>query len=168
MTARPGYTRNTSTAGGRGNWQGRASCRDYDAEIWFPVGVGAVADADTALAKSVCMGCPVRTDCLTQALTERVEFGVWGGMTEDERETVLRGTHPIADPALGAALRTARIGQTLRTDRIAALAAAGHTDTQIAQALGGDWTPKRVGEARRSADIPAGIYARSMQPGRVA
>ena len=41
-------------------------------------------------AKAVCMGCPVRTECLSDALDNRVEFGVWGGMTERERRALLR------------------------------------------------------------------------------
>ncbi len=41
-------------------------------------------------AKAICMGCPVRFDCLADALDSRTEFGVWGGMTERERRTLLR------------------------------------------------------------------------------
>src|SRR5690606_25973136 len=41
-------------------------------------------------AKAVCTGCPVRTECLADALDARVEFGVWGGMTERERRALLR------------------------------------------------------------------------------
>jgi WhiB family redox-sensing transcriptional regulator len=41
-------------------------------------------------AKAVCMGCPVRTECLSDALDNRVEFGVWGGMTERERRALLK------------------------------------------------------------------------------
>ncbi len=36
------------------------------------------------------MGCAVRTECLADALDHRVEFGVWGGMTERERRALLR------------------------------------------------------------------------------
>ena len=36
------------------------------------------------------MGCDVRVDCLADALDNRVEFGVWGGMTERERRALLR------------------------------------------------------------------------------
>ncbi|GMA86532.1 hypothetical protein GCM10025868_17820 [Angustibacter aerolatus] len=40
--------------------------------------------------KSVCMGCPVRTECLADALDNGTEFGVWGGMTERERRALLK------------------------------------------------------------------------------
>ena len=41
-------------------------------------------------AKLVCVACPVRTECLAEALDNRIEFGVWGGMTERERRALLR------------------------------------------------------------------------------
>jgi WhiB family redox-sensing transcriptional regulator len=41
-------------------------------------------------AKAVCFGCPVRTECLADALDNRIEFGIWGGMTERERRALLR------------------------------------------------------------------------------
>lgn len=41
-------------------------------------------------AKVVCATCPVRTECLADALDNKVEYGVWGGMTERERRALLR------------------------------------------------------------------------------
>ena len=41
-------------------------------------------------AKVVCQGCPVVAECLADALDNRTEFGVWGGMTERERRALLR------------------------------------------------------------------------------
>ncbi|MGW2690248.1 WhiB family transcriptional regulator [Streptomyces sp. NPDC001414] len=41
-------------------------------------------------AKALCTGCPVRTECLAHALDQRIEHGVWGGMTERERRALLR------------------------------------------------------------------------------
>jgi WhiB family redox-sensing transcriptional regulator len=41
----------------------------------------------------MCAGCPVRPDCLAEALDNRIEWGVWGGMTERERRLLLR-QHP--------------------------------------------------------------------------
>lgn len=40
--------------------------------------------------KTVCM---VRTECRADALDNRIVFGVWGGMTERKRRTLLR-RHP--------------------------------------------------------------------------
>ena len=44
-------------------------------------------------AKRSCRSCPVRYECLADALDNRIEFGVWGGMTERERRALLR-RHP--------------------------------------------------------------------------
>ena len=41
-------------------------------------------------ARAVCTGCPVRLSCLADALDSRMDFGVWGGMTERERRALLR------------------------------------------------------------------------------
>ena len=65
-------------------WTGRAACRSKDPDELFVTG------AAQNRAKAVCMGCPVRTECLSDALDNRVEFGVWGGMTERERRALLR------------------------------------------------------------------------------
>lgn len=39
-------------------------------------------EIDTA--KSICEGCPVQKQCLIQGLHE--EFGIWGGLTPEERK----------------------------------------------------------------------------------
>jgi WhiB family redox-sensing transcriptional regulator len=62
----------------------QAACRDADPDALF------VQGAAQNQAKQVCMGCPVRTECLADALDNQVEFGVWGGMTERERRALLR------------------------------------------------------------------------------
>jgi WhiB family redox-sensing transcriptional regulator len=49
-----------------------------------------VQGAEQNRAKAICLACPVRTECLADALDNRIEFGVWGGMTERERRALLR------------------------------------------------------------------------------
>ncbi|HWH28042.1 MAG TPA: WhiB family transcriptional regulator [Mycobacteriales bacterium] len=66
------------------DWTARSSCTSTNADDLFVTG------AAQNRAKAVCMGCPVRTECLADALDNRVEFGVWGGMTERERRALLR------------------------------------------------------------------------------
>lgn len=41
-------------------------------------------------ARQLCQGCGVRTECLAEALDNKIEWGVWGGMTERERRHLLR------------------------------------------------------------------------------
>lgn len=52
-----------------------------------------VQGAEQHAVKLACGACPVRTECLADALDNRVDFGVWGGMTERERRRMLR-RHP--------------------------------------------------------------------------
>ena len=65
-------------------WTSRSACSSSDPDELFVTG------AAQNRAKAVCQGCPVRTECLSDALDNRVEFGVWGGMTERERRALLR------------------------------------------------------------------------------
>ncbi|HEV7649438.1 MAG TPA: WhiB family transcriptional regulator [Actinophytocola sp.] len=66
------------------DWRVNASCRDEDPDGLF------VRGKEQRKAKLVCIACPVRTECLAEALDNRIEFGVWGGMTERERRALLR------------------------------------------------------------------------------
>ncbi|BFV55257.1 WhiB family transcriptional regulator [Kitasatospora sp. CMC57] len=74
------------------DWQIRAACRRQDAALFFhPAGErGDAHDARDEAAKRVCGRCPVRAACLTHALQVREPYGVWGGLTEDERAALLR------------------------------------------------------------------------------
>lgn len=66
------------------DWTEMAACRDADPDALF------VQGAAQSRAKLICRGCPVKTECLADALDNRIEFGVWGGMTEAERRALLR------------------------------------------------------------------------------
>ena len=81
------------------DWTARAACRDDSPDNLF------VQGAAQNRAKSICLGCPVRTECLADALDNRVEFGVWGGLTERERRALLRRRPDV--PSWQALLATA-------------------------------------------------------------
>lgn len=66
------------------DWTAQAACRSADPDALF------VQGAAQNRAKVICASCEVRTECLADALDNRVEFGVWGGMTERERRALLR------------------------------------------------------------------------------
>ena len=67
----------------REDWTMRAKCRGMQ-DALFPEA------SDQKRARLVCSGCPVRFECLAEALDNRIEWGVWGGMTERERRLLLR------------------------------------------------------------------------------
>ena len=66
------------------DWTAVALCRESNPDELF------VRGAEQHKAKSVCAMCPVRAECLAEALDNRIEWGVWGGMTERERRAMLR------------------------------------------------------------------------------
>lgn len=66
-----------------------APCQSTDSETFFP---DPTEIEKIALAKSFCATClpTVKDECLSFALTNRIRYGVWGGMTEGERHNLLR------------------------------------------------------------------------------
>jgi len=109
----------------RWNWRIAARCRTRDAEELFVTG------ARQREARQLCRPCPVRAECLAHALDQRIEFGVWGGMTERERRALLRSRPDVrswsallADAraaheaaAQGAPVREPRKGERVTWDR---------------------------------------------------
>lgn len=75
-------------------WQYKGNCRDADPNIFFhPEGErGAKRRRRDEQAKALCADCPVRQQCREHALQVREPYGVWGGLTEDERTEIL---HPL-------------------------------------------------------------------------
>jgi WhiB family redox-sensing transcriptional regulator len=57
-----------------------------DPEIWWPNGTTGPEADKIEQAKTICSVCPVRAECLTWAIKNRQYFGIWGGMTEEERK----------------------------------------------------------------------------------
>ncbi|WP_327064348.1 WhiB family transcriptional regulator [Kitasatospora sp. NBC_01250] len=82
------------------NWQLHGSCRATENSLFFhpPGERGAAHDEREAAAKAICTDCPVRLDCLRHALTAREPYGVWGGLTEDERHRLLARGLRLAQP----------------------------------------------------------------------
>ena len=72
------------------NWRADAACAGLDPEIWFPDHVTVEGVERTAEAKQVCATCPVCTDCLEYALAAHEPYGIWGGMTKQERRNFAR------------------------------------------------------------------------------
>ena len=72
------------------DWQLQGACRSADPATFFhPEGErGAARRGREAAAKAVCARCPVVEACRRHALAVREPYGVWGGMSEEEREAV--------------------------------------------------------------------------------
>jgi WhiB family transcriptional regulator, redox-sensing transcriptional regulator len=80
-------------------WEELAACRGADPELFFPVSSTGPSLAQIRRAKAVCAGCPVREACLAYALDTRQEFGIWGGLDEQERRRLRREIQPRRVPA---------------------------------------------------------------------
>ena len=74
-------------------WQARAACHGQMGLAFYPpvrTERRSVKAAREARAKEICRSCPVRTDCLDHALSSDERYGIWGGMTENERKHLHR------------------------------------------------------------------------------
>ena len=72
-------------------WQYKGACRGVDPDLFFhPEGErGAARRRRAENAKQFCMRCPVLELCRERSLMAREPFGVWGGLSEDERHAML-------------------------------------------------------------------------------
>jgi WhiB family transcriptional regulator, redox-sensing transcriptional regulator len=68
-------------------WVMKALCRETDPDEMF------VRGAAQHKAAVICRHCPVLQDCAAEALDNKLEFGIWGGMTERQRRALLK-QHP--------------------------------------------------------------------------
>ncbi len=66
-----------------------APCQTVDPEIFFP---DPTDNAGITKAKTLCGNCDteIKNKCLSFALSNRVRYGIWGGLTEVERASLLR------------------------------------------------------------------------------
>jgi WhiB family redox-sensing transcriptional regulator len=74
-------------------WQLRAACRGHDSSYFFAPSYFEKRwekDAREAVAKAICNGCPVLEECRDYALDIRESHGIWGGLNEMERRSLLR------------------------------------------------------------------------------
>jgi WhiB family transcriptional regulator, redox-sensing transcriptional regulator len=76
-----------TVADARALWVSKALCLSTDPDELF------VSGKAQKKAAAICRHCPVRVECLADALDNHVEFGVWGGMTERQRRALLK-QHP--------------------------------------------------------------------------
>jgi WhiB family redox-sensing transcriptional regulator len=78
------------------DWRQSAACRGSDPELWF-----SPLPAHREQAAGICAPCPVRSDCLSEALRFEAtsgggSFGLWGGRTEQDRRRTVEGSRASA------------------------------------------------------------------------
>ena len=78
----------SSPVPGVAHWTGKAACRGQQDLFFAPEGfeserAKAVREAQ---ARSLCAACPVQAQCGDYAQQHRAAYGVWAGMSEEDRE----------------------------------------------------------------------------------
>ncbi|MFK4103157.1 WhiB family transcriptional regulator [Streptomyces sp. NPDC019531] len=61
-------------------------CAGSDPSLFFLDGLGPAVDSQVTETKRVCFACPVRLNCLTDAIRFDAEEGIWAGFTPRERK----------------------------------------------------------------------------------
>ncbi len=82
------------------DWQMAGNCRGLDSSLFFhPDGErGPSRVRREREAKVVCGTCPVRAQCAAHALKVHEPYGVWGGLSEAERQQLIAaGWEDLAD-----------------------------------------------------------------------
>ena len=72
-------------------WQYEGACRDKEPEMFFhPDGErGPRRRNRENVAKAICASCPVINACRDHALAVQEPYGIWGGLSEDDRLAIL-------------------------------------------------------------------------------
>jgi len=70
-------------------WRSRSACRGLPSDMF--VSAELMTEDEEVAAKRVCASCAVVADCLAYSIVNAVRFGVWGGLTGDERRPLRQG-----------------------------------------------------------------------------
>lgn len=72
-------------------WELKGLCRSgrYDPDLWSPSGRSFEKRSQAAI--DICYDCPVMLSCAKWALEKHEEHGVWGGLSEKDRQAIWQG-----------------------------------------------------------------------------
>ena len=65
-------------------WQFESKCTPEDSNLFFSELASKVAKA-----KLICSTCPVQNECLDFAISNNIEEGIFGGLTFNERKSLV-------------------------------------------------------------------------------
>ena len=118
-------------------WQGAAACRGMDSATFFhpPAERNAARENRIERAKQICRQCPALLACRDHALRVREPYGIWGGLSEDERAELL-GVQSLRYPARTKDLATVvQVGAGAGAGAAGAGAGAAHSGAGAVPAL---------------------------------
>jgi WhiB family redox-sensing transcriptional regulator len=72
------------------DWQLQGACLTADPQLFFQAENerGQARQQRTAAALAVCASCPVIRECRRHGLSTPEPYGIWGGLTADERDAI--------------------------------------------------------------------------------
>jgi WhiB family redox-sensing transcriptional regulator len=85
-------TKGLSPIASKWEWQNEGLCKNQDTNNFFlEENLRGPQKAQKVLnAKKICAPCPVKQQCLEHALNVPEYYGVWGGLSEEERAVILK------------------------------------------------------------------------------
>ena len=97
-------------------WQINGACRRYDPEQFYhPEGERGFARRERArVAKGICAQCPVIEKCREYALYAREPYGIWGGLTEEDREAIYSNNRRTLQRAIAGAVKNSQTSNAFR------------------------------------------------------
>ena len=71
-------------------WRDRASCKEVGVDIFFAETEHRTKEQanKNKTAKLMCSKCKAQSECLSYALNNKIEHGIWGGFTSRERKNI--------------------------------------------------------------------------------
>ena len=69
-------------------WQDLAACKGEDVALFYPDKSAGMTGYREA--RKICRACPVRHDCLTEALRRQDRYGMLGGLSPRQRARIIR------------------------------------------------------------------------------
>lgn len=74
-------------------WRDNAKCRGLPSYLFYPSDEPGGVEA----AKEFCQSCPVKSQCKEEALREKEQYGVWGGLSERERRRIAKRRRRVSE-----------------------------------------------------------------------
>jgi WhiB family transcriptional regulator, redox-sensing transcriptional regulator len=72
-------------------WHTHAACRGVHTNVSYEPNPKPKDDSWAEPARAICSTCPVRAECVREALDRDEKHGVWGGTTNAERRQLAKG-----------------------------------------------------------------------------
>lgn len=72
-------------------WQREGACRGQDPDLFFGEGIRGLKRGHLeARAKAICATCPVLVTCREYGIQAQEPYGIWGGLTREQRRAAFR------------------------------------------------------------------------------